>query len=218
MKKIIAIAVSAVLFASSTFAIGFGVGGKFILGKNVAEGESVKTAALDAIKSDNNFDFGGSLYANLSILGGLGAQLEANFINSSLSIESRTAEDASKPKTEKYNTLFFDIAPMVWWNIDFWKLRIGLGAGPNFSITVNSPAELKTATKDMFTTGVCAGADVRLYFNDHFGIVVSGRYVGEFNKKENTVEIAGIDVAEYPTVTTQRQTLYGGVGAEFKLF
>ena len=41
MKKIIAIAVAAVVMASSTFALGLGVGGKAIIGRNVAEGETV---------------------------------------------------------------------------------------------------------------------------------------------------------------------------------
>ncbi len=216
MKKIIALALASIMFASSTFALGLGIGGKAIIGRNVAEGETVK-GALTSATTENNFDFGGSLYVNLSLLGGLGAQVEANFINSSVNFES-TKTDGSKPETEKYEKMLFDIAPMVWWNIDLWKLRIGLGAGPNFSITVNSLSDLTTATKDSFTMGVCAGADVRFYITNHLGIVVSGRYVGEFTPKTNTVEVAGLDVADYPTYETQRQTLYGGIGAEFKLF
>ncbi len=216
MKKIIALALASIMFASSTFALGLGIGGKAIIGRNVADGETVKEALASAT-TEKNFDFGGSAYVNLSLLGGLGAQLEANFINSSVTF-SYTEDESSSPTTKKYETMLFDIAPMVWWNIDLWKLRIGLGAGPNFSITVNSPSELKTATKDMFTMGVCAGADVRFYITNGLGIVVSGRYVGEFTEKTNTVEVAGLDVADYPSYETKRQTLYGGIGAEFKLF
>lgn len=217
MKKIIAIIASAVVFASSTFALGLGVGGKAIIGRNVAEGETV-SGALSSATSENMFDFGGSGYVNLSILGGLGAQLEANVINSSVTFKTKDDEN-SETKTTQCDTLFLDIAPMIWWNIDLWKLRIGLGAGPNFSITVNNASELKTATKDMFTTGLCAGADVRFYITDHLGIVVSGRYVGEFNKKENEIKVGNVSTGEsYPTYESQRQTLYGGIGAEFKLF
>ena len=217
MKKIIAIAVAAVVMASSTFALGLGVGGKAIIGRNVAEGETVK-GALKSAATENQFDFGGSLYVNASILGGLGAQLEANVINSSVNFTA-TKSDGERPETIKCDTMLFDIAPMVWWNIDFWKLRIGLGAGPNFSITVNKPSELKGAKQDDFTTGLCAGADVKLYLTDHLGIVVSGRYVGEFNAKTNEITVAGYGTGEtYPTYTTKRQTLYGGIGAEFKLF
>ncbi|MCR4952819.1 MAG: outer membrane beta-barrel protein [Treponema sp.] len=217
MKKIIAIAVAAVVMAGSSFALGLGVGGKAIIGKNVADNQPVKDAAIEAL-SDRNFDFGGSAYVNLSILGGLGAQLEANLINSAINFES-TASEGSAPQTVKCDTLFFDIAPMVWWNVDLWKLRIGVGAGPNFSITVNSPSELATATQDMFTPGVCAGADVRFYLTDHLGLVVSARYVGEFTTKSKEIKIAEIPTGqEYPTYTANRQTLYGGIGAEFKLF
>lgn len=216
MKKIIAIAVAAVVLASSSFALGLSVGGKGIIGRNVAEGETVK-GTLTSAATENLFDFGGSLYVNASILGGLGAQLEANFINSSINFES-TKSDGDKPETTKYATMFFDIAPMIWWNMDFWKLRIGLGAGPNFSITVDKPSDLKGAKQDDFTTGLCAGADVRFYITDHLGIVTSLRYVGEFTKKTNTIEIASYEAANYPTYETQRQTLYGGIGAEFKLF
>lgn len=215
MKKIIAIAVAAVVFASSTFALSFGIGGKAIIGKNVAQGETVSNALKEA-SMENLFDFGGSVYANLAILGGLGAQLECNFINSSINFSTVKSDGTSK--AEKYDTMFVDIAPMVWWNIDLWKLRLGLGAGPNFSITVNKAGDLLSAKQDDFTTGLCAGADVKFYITDHLGIVVSARYVGEFNKKENKVGVAGIDVANYPTYETQRQTLYGGIGAEFKLF
>lgn len=213
MKKIIAIAVAAVVMASSTFALGLGVGGKAIIGRNVAEGETVGTALQNA-SMENMFDFGGSAYVNLAILGGLGAQLEFNFINSTLNFKKENGATA-----EKHNTMFFDIAPMVWWNIDLWKLRLGLGAGPNFSITVNQTGDLLAAKQNDFTTGLCAGADVKFYITDHLGIVVSARYVGEFTKKTNEIMVGNIGTGQsYPSYETQRQTLYGGIGAEFKLF
>jgi len=211
MKKIIAMAVAAVCLVSASFALDLEFGGRAILGKNVS---GLNKETVDQIKADPNFDFGGGVYGNFALFGGLGIQAEANAIKSSINISKEGAK-----KTGDYDFYSVDLAPMVWFNLDLWKLTLGFGAGPNFNIALNNLSDITAAKKDQFTMGLATGADFKFYFTDHLGLVLSGRYIMEFQKKDVAIEVAGYDTgSSYPTIEYSRKTLYGGLGLEYKLF
>ena len=210
MKKIIAMAVTAVLLVSATFALNFEVGARGILGRNL-DGGSVSENFAAALQ-DKTFDFGFGAYANLSILGGLGVQAEANYVKSSITF-ANTAE------TVQYNMHILDLSPMIWLNLDLWKFEFGFGAGPNFEIPLASLGDVWSAKKEDFTVGLIAGVDVKFYFLKHLGVVLSGRFVCDFNKRDVPIEVAGYNSGlNYPTFQFTRKALYGGVGLEFRLF
>ena len=212
MKKIIAMAVTAVLLVSATFALNFEVGARGILGRNLDSGSFQQN--FDAARQDKTFDFGFGAYANLTLLGGLGVQAEANYVNSSMTFVKEGAD------TVKYSMHLLDLSPMVWLNLDLWRLTIGFGAGPNFEIPLASLGDIRNAKKQDFTVGIIAGADAKFYFTKHLGIVLSGRFICDFNKKDVPIEVNGYKLgdASYPTYEFARRTLYGGLGMEFKLF
>lgn len=209
MKKIIALAIAAVCLVGTTFALDFEVGGRVILGRNLDDGSFKENVA--AAKQDKTYDFGGGAYVNFALFGGLGVQLEANYVKSS--IDFKTKENG-KEKEYVYDMHTLDLAPMVWLNLDLWKFTLGFGAGPNFSIPVASVGDVTKATKQDFTVGLIAGADFKFYFTDHLGIVLSGRYVTDWTKKD--VEIYGVSTG-IPEYSFNRKTIYGGLGLEFKL-
>ena len=215
MKKIIAMAVAAVCLVSATFALDLEFGARGILGRNLAEGSFEEETA--AAKEDKTFDFGFGAYANFALFGGLGIQAEANYIKSSIDFKVKD------PDTNKYDEVAYeihtlDLAPMVWLNLDLWKLTIGFGAGPNFSIPVASLGDVKSATKEEFTMGIIAGADFKFYFTKHLGLVLSGRYITDWTKKDVVLEAYGQSVnTGIPEYQFNRKTFYGGLGLEFKL-
>ncbi|MCQ2576139.1 MAG: porin family protein [Treponema sp.] len=210
MKKIIAMAVAAVCFVSASFALDLEFGARGILGKQV----SGLKESVNEIKADPNFDLGGGVYGNFALFGGLGVQAEANVIKSTLSISKDGAS-----KGDDYDMYNVDLAPMVWLNLDLWRLTIGAGVGPNFNIALSNLGDIAAAKKDQFKMGLAAGADVKFYITNHLGLVVSGRYIMEFQKKEVPIEIEGFQTGgSYPTIDYTRKTLYGGVGLEYKLF
>ena len=210
MKKIIAMAVTAVLLVSATFALNFEVGARGILGRNLDGGSFASN--FDAARQDKTFDFGFGAYANLSILGGLGVQAEANYVKSSIKF-ANTAE------TVQYNMHILDLSPMIWLNLDLWKFEFGFGAGPNFEIPLASLGDVWSAKKEDFTVGLIAGVDVKFYFTKHLGVVASGRFVCDFNKREIPIEVFGHNSGgTYPSYELTRKTLYGGLGLEFRLF
>lgn len=212
MKKIIAMAFTAVLMLSATFALDFEVGARGILGRNLDSGSF--SDELSAAKEDKTFDFGFGAYANFALFGGLGIQAEANYVNSSMTFVKDGAD------TVKYSMHILDLSPMVWLNLDLWRFTIGFGAGPNFEIPLASLGDIKDAKKQDFTVGIIAGADAKFYFTKHLGIVLSGRFICDFNKKDVPIEVNGYQLsdASYPTYEFARRTLYGGLGMEFKLF
>ena len=211
MKKIIAMAVTAVLLVSATFALNFEVGARGILGRNLDGGSFASN--FDAARQDKTFDFGFGAYANLSILGGLGVQAEANYVKSSITFANNGANNV------EYNMHILDLSPMLWLNLDLWKFEFGFGAGPNFEIPLATLSDITTAKKDDFTVGLIAGVDVKFYFLKHLGVVLSGRFVCDFNKRDVPIEVAGYNSGfNYPTFQFTRKALYGGVGLEFRLF
>ena len=215
MKKIIAMAVAAVFMVSATFALELEFGARGILGRNLNLNQDFKTNYA-AAKEDQSFDYGFGVYGNFALFGGLGIQAEANYITSQVDFKAKKSDSEYQPV--KYSICTLDLAPMVWLNLDLFKLAVGLGIGPNFSIELSSLSDVKTATKDQFRPGLIAGADVKFYFTDHLGIVLSGRYITEFQKKEVPIEVSGYSTSQsYTTFETGRKTIYGGLGLELKL-
>ncbi len=205
MKKIIAMAVTAVLLVSASFALNLEVGARGILGRNLDRGSF--TDDYQAALSDKTFDFGFGAYANLTLLGGLGVQAEANYVKSSVNF-------GNSIQNVDYDMHILDLSPMLWLNLDLWKFEFGFGAGPNFEIPLASLGEVWNAKKEDFTVGLIAGVDVKFYFTKHLGVVASGRFICDFNKRDIPV-MPGINA---PNFEFTRKTLYGGLGLEFKLF
>lgn len=210
MKKIIAMAFIAVLMISATFAFNFEVGARGILGRNLDDGSF--EANYNAAKEDKTFDFGFGAYANLALFGGLGIQAEANYVNSSITFVHAGVQDV------QYSMHILDLSPMVWLNLDCWKFTFGFGAGPNFEIPLASLGDIVNAKQQDFTVGLIAGADLKFYFTDHLGIVLSGRFVCDWNQKNVPITVNGYQLgdASYPSYAFTRKTLYGGLGLEFK--
>lgn len=211
MKKIIALAVAAVTLVSSTFALDFSLGGRAILGTNIAAESSIEET-VTGLSLDSAFDFGGGIYANFALLGGLGVQAEANIINSTVSYKNGGVEST------KSQTLQLDVPLMVWLNLDLWKFTLGFGAGPNFGTTLKALDEVTTLSKDSFKMGLAAGVDLKFYITNHIGLVASGRYIMDFKKDERSIDVAGTDVGSYPTIEYTRRSLYATLGLELKLF
>ena len=215
MKKIIAMAVAAVMMVSAVSALDLEFGARGILGRNLNLNEDFKTNFQEA-KQDQSFDYGFGVYGNFALFGGLGIQAEANYITSHVDFVAKKANEDYEPI--KYDVATLDLAPMLWLNLDLWKFTVGLGVGPNFSIQLASLSEIKTAQKDQFKPGLIAGADFKFYITDHLGIVLSGRYITEFSKKDNEVKVGTVNSGvKYTTFETGRKTIYGGLGLEFKL-
>ena len=214
MKKIIAMAVAAVLMVSTASALDLEFGGRAILGYNLDSGTFKENMAQ--AKEDKTYDFGFGLYGNFALFGGLGIQAEANYIKSEK--DFKVKDENGKTKTKEYELHTLDLSPMVWLNLDLWKFTLGFGAGPNFSIPVASVGDVTKASKQDFTVGLIAGADFKFYFTDHLGLVLSGRYITDWTKKSVTIEAYGQSVdTGLPEYSFNRKTLYGGLGLEFKL-
>lgn len=216
MKKIISVFVVALSLVAYSFALDFSIGGKAILGTNFAADEDLKDSLTGKFANkDTTYDFGGGVYANFALLGSLGVQAEVNVINSSIKFH-----ELNTPETSEYSSLNLDIPVMVWLNLDLWKLTFGFGAGVNFNSEIAEFSAAKNLTKDSFTMGFAAGADVKFFITNNLGIVASARFVCEFEKKEVPVTIDGFGDTglNYPTVEFPRRTLYGGLGVEWKFF
>ncbi len=212
MKKIIAIAITAVLMLSAGFALDLEAGVHGILGRNLDSGSFEDN--LNAAKEDKTFDYGFGAYANFALFGGLGIQAEANYVTSSITFAQEGADSV------KYNMHILDLSPMIWLNLDLWRFTIGFGAGPDFEIPLASLGDISNAKKQDFTVGLISGADVKYYFTDHLGLVLSGRFICDWKKKDVPIEVNGYQLgdATYPSYSFARRTLYGGLGLEFKLF
>ena len=215
MKKIIAMAFTAVLTLSAIFALDFEIGARGILGRNFDGGSFADN--YNAAKEDKTFDFGFGAYANFALFGGLGIQAEANYVKSSIDFTAKNTKTNEYEQVD-YELHTLDLAPMVWLNLDLWKFTLGFGAGPNFSIPVASLGDVKNAKKEQFQIGLIAGADFKFYFTKHLGLVLSGRYITEWEKRDVTLEAYGQTInTGLPEYSFNRKTIYGGLGLEFKL-
>jgi hypothetical protein len=208
MKKIIAMAVAAICLVSASFALDLEFGARAFLGRDLDLDTDLRTNYATA-KDDKTFDFGFGGYGNFALFGGLGIQAEVNYVKSSTVFQAEGKQDIP------YEMHVMDLSPMVWLNLDLWKLTIGFGAGPNFSILVGSAGDVVRASKQDFDMGLIAGADFKFYFTDHLGLVLSGRYVMDFEREEIDVYGVNTGVSKYDP---SRKTVYGGLGIEWKLF
>ena len=204
-KKIIAMAVAAVCFVSTTFALDLEFGGRALLGRNLGLDTKLKEDVASA-KEDKTYDFGFGVYGNFALFGGLGIQAEANYVKSSIVFQSEGKDEVP------YEMHMLDLSPMLWCNFDLWKFTLGFGAGPNFAIQVASAGDVFKSKKQDFDLGLIAGADFKFYFTDHLGLVLSGRYVMDIDKKK--INVYGNEIPEYKL---DRKTIYGGLGLEWKI-
>lgn len=222
MKKIIAMAVTAITMLSATFALNLELGGRGYLGTNF-NNESTSTEMANQVKQINlnsNLDYGFGAFANISVFGPLGVLGELDLTKGTTSINS-----ALDNKTQSYEVWTLDVPLMAWANFGN-RFVLGLGAGVNFSFDLQSGSltdlynqTKKNASDNLFRTGFVAGTDVRIYLTEHFGLVASGRFIMDFDKKEVPVTVYGKDTGEsYPTIEFSRRSLYGGIGCVVKLF
>lgn len=232
MKKIIAIAIAAISIVSASFALDFSVGVKGNLGQTVSNEMAKIENDLASINLNSEFEFGGGAYVNLGLFGGLGVQAEANVVNSKIQFTGTAPKEIlegteDKIIQNKYDSWIVDVPVMLWENIDIWRFTIGLGVGPNFSFDMEAttdPSKIietakKVYTDKLFKVGAAAGVDLKFYITENFGIVTSGRYICNFEKTTATLPIEGMEEGiEYPTVKFNRNSFYGGVGVELKLF
>lgn len=210
MKKIIAMAVAAVMMVSAASALDLEFGARAILGRNLASGTFKENMAQ--AKQDKTYDFGFGVYGNFALFGGLGIQAEANYVKSSITFAKEGKEEV------QYDMHTLDLSPMLWLNLDLWKFTLGFGVGPNFEIPLASLGDIKNAKKQDFTVGLIAGADFKFYFTDHLGLVLSGRYVTDWQKKDVPIEVNGYNSgATYPSYEFTRKSIYGGLGLEWKI-
>ncbi len=212
MKKLIAVMATTVICASSTFALGLGFGARGFLGSELTSSTIAEVGTeLKSFNLDKTFNYGFGAYADLSLLGGLGIQAEANLTYGTVKL----SDTASATSYEAWN---IDVPLMLWLNQDIGKFAVGLGAGPNFAISIPTSGykeAMAAAAQDFknkqFNIGVAVGLDVKFYPTDHFGIVLGGRYITDF-----TTTNASSTVRK--DVEFTRKSLYANVGAEIKLF
>ena len=211
-KKVVAVLVVAVFSVASIFAFGLGAGVKGDLGLNFGAGDSI-AEQFSTIDKNTAFDFGGGAYVYLSFLPFLGVQAEANLISSTVSFAS-----AQNGEVQKYEQLLLDLTPLLWSVYDFWIFQLAFGVGPNFSIGLAQLSDLQSATYDNFTLGLAAGADLKIFFGKHFGLVIGGRFICEWETTDVEVTVGGYETGtSYPTVSFPRRSLYGSVGLELKI-
>lgn len=227
MKKLLAVLICAVTMVSSTFALGFCVGAKGFLGTDFDTNADIKqqAQAITKLNANSDLDFGFGAYTNLTLFAGLGVQAEANLTRGKTTFNVMK-QGVDTFEAQELSVWTLDIPLMVWLRGELGPFQLGFGAGPNFAF--NIPAGDfkslydKTRTdiaNNVFTMGVCIGADAKFFFNKHLGLVVGARYINDFMKTDVPVVVAGYDTgSSYPTVAISRKALYANVGLEFKLF
>ena len=224
MKKIITSIIIAMTMVASSFALDFSIGAKGVLSTNLDPESKVSFKdTYTNLKTNPVFDGGFGVFANFALLGGLGVQAEANFITSNVNFA------LEENKVVDYESLVMDVPVMLWLNLPIWKLSLGLGAGVNFSTELNRSVEgsagyVQQIKENQFKMGFVAGADFKIYFTKHLGLVMGGRYIIDFNKTtvplvgDGDTGIGAVDELERPSIEFTRKNLTGGVGLEFKFF
>lgn len=222
MKKIITSIIIAMTMVVSSFALDFSIGAKGVLSTNLDPESKVSFKdTYTNLKTNPVFDGGFGVFANFALLGGLGVQAEANFITSNVNFA------LEENKVVDYESLVMDVPVMLWLNLPIWKLSLGLGAGVNFSTELNrsvdgSAGYVQQIKENQFKMGFVTGADFKIYFTKHLGLVMGGRYIIDFNKTTvplvEETGIEAVDKLERPSIEFTRKNLSGGVGLEFKFF
>lgn len=235
MKKIISMAIAAVMLVSATFALDFEIGARGILGKTFDNDWGTASEEIKGLNVNTEMDAGFGVYGNFALFGGLGIQAEVNVLKGTIQFTgdkvtwgSAGHTDEEIKKTE-FDQWLIDVPLMAWMNLDCWKLTIGFGLGANFSFAMEPSTDLKTIKDKVketydgktFEVGFAAGVDVKFYFTNNLGIVASARYIGNFNEttRKYPVQFAGQDTeVEGPGIEFKRNSLYGGLGIEWKFF
>lgn len=231
MKKIIAIAISAVLMAASTFALGLSAGVKGDIGQTMGnEWAQVKSDVM-AINMNSEFDFGFGGFVNVDIINGLGIMTECDVVKSKIQFTGAKADEATdkdKWTTKDYDVWMIDVPVMIWNNVDIWKFRLGMGVGVNFSFNLDAEDRASfenvyekaksVYTEKNFIMGAVAGIDGTFFITDNIGLVSSVRYIGNFEKTTANYPIEGTDGVDYPSVKFNRNSFYGGLGVVVKVF
>ena len=222
MKKIITSIIIAMTMVVSSFALDFSIGAKGVLSTNLDPESKVSFKdTYTNLKTNPVFDGGFGVFANFALLGGLGVQAEANFTTSNVNFA------LEENKVVDYESLVMDVPVMLWLNLPIWKLSLGLGAGVNFSTELNrsvdgSAGYVQQIKENQFKMGFVTGADFKIYFTKHLGLVMGGRYIIDFNKTTvplvEETGIEAVDKLERPSIEFTRKNLSGGVGLEFKFF
>lgn len=222
MKKIITSIIIAMTMVVSSFALDFSIGAKGVLSTNLDPESKVSFKdTYTNLKTNPVFDGGFGVFANFALLGGLGVQAEANFTTSNVNFA------LEENKVVDYESLVMDVPVMLWLNLPIWKLSLGLGAGVNFSTELNRSVEgtsgyVQQIKESQFKMGFVTGADFKIYFTKHLGLVMGGRYIIDFNKTTvplvEETGIEAVDKLERPSIEFTRKNLSGGVGLEFKFF
>lgn len=201
MKKILGVLIIAATMISSTFALGLSIGGKGLLGGNLGE----VTEAMSA-KNAGKLAYGGGAYVNAELFGGLGAQAEANYVHSN---------------TTGLN--YFDVPVMGWWELNFFDVfKIGLGGGVNFDKVVGNVNEAVSSVANIqsWNKDIAIGANVKIFFNKHFGLVIGANGVFQMAPKDFFGSLFQGNFAEITDNKggSLRKDIYGNIGLEFKLF
>lgn len=201
MKKLLGVLIVATTLISSTFALGLSIGGKGIMGGSLGEIQNSVTE-----KSVSKLAYGGGAFVNFELFGGLGAQAEANFVHSDITGGN-----------------YLDIPVMGWWELNFFDVfKIGLGGGVNFSKIVGDVPSAIQSVPDLmnFQKDIAVGANVKIFFNRHFGIVIGANGVFQMKPQEFFGSLFKGDIAAITDTKggTLRKEIYGSVGLEFKLF
>ena len=209
MKKLLGVLIIAATMISSTFALGLSIGGKGLMGGRLDTlTSSAESVTKDFNSAMNKLTYGGGAYVNAELFWGLGAQAEVNFVHNKLT-----------------GINYLDIPLMGWWELNFFdRFKIGLGGGLNLSRIINKTDSFAGVTQDLknmskWNQGIAVGANLKFFFNKHFGLVLGANGVFEmkpndfFNEavKGNVNKIVAGD-------DTKRKELYANLGLEFKLF
>lgn len=211
MKKLLGVLLVAATMAASTFALDLSIGGRGLIGGNIGKVAEVAQNKGEGLVA------GGGIYANFSLFGGFGIQGEVNFLNSQIAVKKGAEGETVGYTTTSCNIV--DVPILAWYNFQIAKFAIGAGVGVNFSAMLpdNTNVFQAASQKDMWNAGLAVGANVKFYFNDHFGLVIGAN--GVFDFIETSVVVNG-GTKEYlfDKDDGKRKSVYGTIGVEFKLF
>ena len=199
MKKLFVLTALLLSLTFSTFAVDFAVGGKGFFGGNIAEDSQGYKGGISGLGA----------FFNLDLLAGFGFQFEMNYISNRFSISENSMT------IDPYKTL--DLPFYVWYQAPLRPLTLGGGAGFNLSFSNLSVVTVEDSSSgDFFNIGLSLAANMILYVNEHFGLLLEGNYVWDFIpsiKKERSGTTTTLTVNEH---TYKRQSLYGSLGLQYK--
>ena len=211
MKKLLGVLLVATTLVASTFALDLSIGGRGLIGGNIGNVAEVAQNKGEGLVA------GGGLYVNVGLFGGLGVQGEVNFLNSQIAVKKNGEGETVGYTTTSCNIV--DVPILAWYNFQLSKFAIGAGIGVNFSALLpdNTNVFQAASDKDKWNAGLAVGANVKFYFNDHFGLVIGANGVFDFIETSVVVNGGATDYL-FNKDDGKRKAIYGTIGAEFKLF